>query len=410
MNRRYLLLGSLYTSQFLPLGFFFIALTAILRRQGASLERIGLLQLLAILWVLKGLWAPLVDRFGWGRLGHYRGWLIVLQSLMVVGVLSLIGVDAPGQPLLLFGLVGVIAFLSATQDVAVDAVAVRLLEPAERGPANGIQIAAGNLGFVLGGGGLLLVFDQFGWVAAVATLAVLTAAPLLPVVYSLTPHVIARSETGGSRVSFENITRFFRQPGVGRWLWAVVPFFYLGIAIPTKLITPMLVDAGWPLGRIGTMASIGGGVIGIAAALGAGLLLKSRRRRTALVTIGTAQLVAIAAAIPLAAGASQPVAGVVAIVFLKASFAATGAAVFTVNMDWSRPQMAGTDYALLSAWAIIFADVVSAAGVSLAGLVGYGWTTALAVSLASVGLVSVARLHALDAVAAPSEVVAPAVL
>jgi hypothetical protein len=120
--------------------------------------------------------------------------------------------------------------------------------------------------------------------------------------------------------------------------------------------------------------------------------------------------VAVTAAVPLAAGASQPIAGLVAIVFLKASFAATGAAVFTVNMDWSRPQMAGTDYAILSAWAIIFADVVSAAGISLAGLVGYGWTTALAVSLASVGLVSVARLHARDAVVAPSEAVAPAAL
>jgi hypothetical protein len=197
---------------------------------------------------------------------------------------------------------------------------------------------------------------------------------------------------------------------VGRWLWAIVPFFYLGIAIPTKLIIPMLVDAGWPLGQIGTMASIGGGVIGIAAALGTGLLMKSRRRRTALVIIGSAQLIAITAAVPLAAGASQPIAGLVAIFFLKAGFAATGVAVFTVNMDWSRPQMAGTDYALLSAWAIIFADVVSAAGVSLAGLVGYGWTTALAVSLASIGLVSVARLRTRDAVRAPSEVGAPAAL
>jgi MFS family permease len=392
MKARYVLLASLYTSQFLPLGFFYIALTAVLRREGVSLERIGLIHLLALLWVLKSLWAPVIDRYGWQRLGHYRGWLLLLQGLMVLGVLALIPIDVVRQPILLFALVAVIAFLSATQDVAVDAVAVRLLEVSERGPANGIQIAAGNLGFVIGGGGLLLVFDHLGWGPAVGTLAVLTAAPLLPVIQYLSPEETSRSEDERSQVSLAKIGGFFKQPGVGRWIWAVVPFFYLGVAIPHKLITPMLVDAGWPLGRIGTVAAIGGGTIAMLAAVGGGVLLGRRRRRAALLIIGVVQLTAIGAAVPLAAGTRHLIAGLVAIILLNVGYAATGAAVFTVNMDWSRPYLAGTDYALLSSWAIIWSDVLGAVGLSVAGVIGYGWITAAAAATSLIGLTSVARI------------------
>jgi len=408
MNRRYWLLASLYTSQFLPLGFFFFALIAILRQQGASLERIGFIYLLAVLWVLKSLWAPVIDRYGWGRLGHYRGWLLVLQSLMVVGVISLMPVDAVSQPFLLFSLVAVIALLSATQDVAVDAVAVRLLEERERGPANGIQIAAGNLGVLIGGGGLLLVYDHLGWYAAIGTLAVLTAVPLVPVISFLKPQTISRTGDDGVRVSFSAIAAFFRQPGVGRWIWAVVPFFYLGISLPTRMITPMLVDAGWPLGRIGTVASIGGGVVAMLAALGAGIFLRRHGRRTVLVVLGVAQLIAIMAAVPLAIGSSHPVAGLAAVFFLNVGYAATGAAVFTINMDWARPQLAGTDYALLSSWAIIWADLFGALGVSLAGVFGYGWIMVAAIALAVTGLSSVAGIGPANTGIQPSEMRSPA--
>jgi predicted MFS family arabinose efflux permease len=392
MKARYVLLASLYASQLLPLGFFYIALTAVLRREGASLERIGLIHLLALLWVLKSLWAPVIDRYGWPRLGHYRGWLILLQGSMVLGILGLIPMDVVSQPIPLFALVAAIAFLSATQDVAVDALAVRLLQVSERGPANGIQIAAGNLGFVLGGGGLLLVFDHLGWRPAVATLTVLTAAPLLLVIRYLSPEETNRSEAERSAVSLTRIVGFFRQSGVGRWMWAVVPFFYLGVAIPHKMITPMLVDAGWSLGRIGTVAAMGGGVIAMLAALGGGVLLSRRRRRVALLIIGVVQIAAIGAAVPLAAGVRHPIAGLTAIILLNVGYAATGAAVFTVNMDWSRPAFAAADYALLSSWAIIWSDVLGAAGLSVAGVIGYGWVTAVAVALSLIGLTAVAGI------------------
>ena len=128
------------------------------------------------------------------------------------------------------------------------------------------------------------------------------------------------------------------------------------------------------------------------AAVGGGVLLGRRRRRTALVTIGLVQLAAIAAAVPLATGSRHLMGGLVAIILLNVGYAATGAAIFTVNMDWSRPYLAGTDYTLLSSWAIIWADVLSAVGLSTAGVIGYGWTMAAAAAMSLVGLTSVARI------------------
>ena len=68
---RFGLVGSLYVSQAIPLGFIFVALPAILARRGVPEEQIGLLGALSLPWLIKFLWAPAVDRFGSAR-GHYR--------------------------------------------------------------------------------------------------------------------------------------------------------------------------------------------------------------------------------------------------------------------------------------------------------------------------------------------------
>jgi hypothetical protein len=175
---RYRLLAALYGSQFLALGFFYYVLVAVLRRHGAALHLIGLLQVLAVFQVLRFLWAPLVDRYGCARLGHYRGWLLLLHLLMVVAVLASGPLDIVADLPLVLTAVGAVAFLSATQDVAADATAVRLLAPAERGVGNGIQMAGSYGGFVIGGNAFLILYDRFGWTVTVVVLAVLTAVPL----------------------------------------------------------------------------------------------------------------------------------------------------------------------------------------------------------------------------------------
>jgi predicted MFS family arabinose efflux permease len=384
---RYRLLAVLYGSQFIPLAFFLYGLTAVLRQRGVALERIAILQLLALVWVIKFAWAPLVDRYGSRRLGHYRGWLLVVQALLVVVVLVLVPLDLPEDLALVLALVGVIALLSATQDIAADATAVRLLRPAERGAGNGIQKAGGYFGLIVGGGGMLIVFDRWGWGAALAVLAALTALPL-PVLLLYREPGIPGAAAVAPRLaaSFRALGSFFGQPGAARWAFVVLPLYYLGIASAYPLLIPMLVDAGWPLEQVGAVSIVGGGTAALLASLVGGAVLTVLGRQRALVAFGLVQVAAVAALLALADGGAGVAAGLAAIALLNVAYALTGAAVYTINMDWSRAGSAGTDYTVQDSFVHLCTQIAGAAGLGLAGALGYRPVVGLSVILGLAGV------------------------
>ncbi|RPH53641.1 MFS transporter, partial [bacterium] len=175
---KFTLISTLYVSQAIPLGFFIVAVPAILRSQGLSLEGVGLLSAIAFPWLIKFLWAPLVDRFGSERRGHFRSWILPLQTLSVLTVVGISLLDLSSQflPLVLAG--AAFMLLAATQDVATDGLSVRILRHDERGPGNGIQVGGYYLGQIVGGGLMLIAFHRFGWTAAVLAMAAFLALPL----------------------------------------------------------------------------------------------------------------------------------------------------------------------------------------------------------------------------------------
>jgi predicted MFS family arabinose efflux permease len=388
---RYRLLAVVYGSQFLPLAFFLYGLTAVLRERGMALERIALLQLLALVWVVKFAWAPLVDRYGWPRLGHYRGWLLIIQALLVGAVFALIPLDVVQDLPMVLGLVAVIAVLSATHDIAADASAVRLLPPSERGVGNGIQKAGGYFGLMVGGGGMLIVYDRFGWMVALAVLAVLTALPLSVLMRWREPQAIPAAAPR-SRGSFRALGSFFRQPGAARWALVVLPLYYLGIATAYPLVTPMLVDVGWPLDRIGAVSIIGGGTAAVLASLGSGALVTRLGRRPALVGFGLLQVAAVISLWPLAWGQGGTLMGLASVALLNVAYASAGTAVYTISMDWSRAGSAGSDYTVQDSLAHLCSQLAGAAALGLAGALGYPRMLGLSVILGSAGVAAAAWL------------------
>ena len=121
----YILLFSLYWAQGLPVGFMTHALPVILRAQSVSLAQIGGFGLLMLPWSIKVFWAPVLDRFGITRFGHYRSWIIPLQFLTVLVLigLSFLPIDGLNQPIYLWAFfVGLLSMnlLGATQDIATE--------------------------------------------------------------------------------------------------------------------------------------------------------------------------------------------------------------------------------------------------------------------------------------------------
>nr|XP_008000147.2 major facilitator superfamily domain-containing protein 3 isoform X1 [Chlorocebus sabaeus] len=163
MHGKLLPLAGLYLVQGLPYGLQSGLLPVLLRAGGLSLTHVGLAKVLYIPWLLKLAWAPLVD-----AQGSVRAWLT--RSTAGLGLVCglLAGLPPPGAgqaglPAAVAGLLLLLNLGAAVQDVALDALAVQLLEPAELGPGNTVQVVAYKLGAALAGGALLALQPTLSW-------------------------------------------------------------------------------------------------------------------------------------------------------------------------------------------------------------------------------------------------------
>lgn len=384
------LIASLYVSQAVPLGFLIVALPAILRRQGLGLEQTGLLGALALPWILKVFWAPLVDRFGSKRLGHYRSWILPLQAVSVACVAALAGVDIEAG--LTWLVIGAAAFMltSATQDIATDGLAVRAIPREGRGIANGIQVGGYYLGQVLGGGVVLVLFDRVGWTWAILAMAALLATPLLLAVPFREPQAPARPSP---KVDFDAMRRFARRPGAAGWI-AILLLYRAGETMALAMFNPMLVDGGLSLEEIGLTLGVAGSIAAFTGALVGGAAVSALGRKPALVAFGTIQAVALGAYLVPAGGVMHV--GALTAVAATVSFAGGmgTAALYTNMMDRSDPATAGTDFTLQQSLCAVGPLVgASLSGFSAANL-GYAGHFAVCIAVALGTAMWVARRFA----------------
>ncbi|RPI09017.1 MAG: hypothetical protein EHM71_07055, partial [Zetaproteobacteria bacterium] len=113
----------LYFAEGFPFGIVKDTLPVFFRVHGVRLADIGLLTLVGLPWSLKFLWAPAVDVYG-----KRRTWILGCQALLILGILALLAVDPSRVTTLLWLLLLSLAFLSATQDIAIDAYTIELLD------------------------------------------------------------------------------------------------------------------------------------------------------------------------------------------------------------------------------------------------------------------------------------------
>jgi MFS transporter, PAT family, beta-lactamase induction signal transducer AmpG len=219
------------------------ALQAWLKDAGASNTTIGLMSYVALPYLLKFLWAPLLDRFSPPLLGRRRGWMLLMQLALSLAI-ALLALQDPATSLSAVALCALaVTFCSATQDVAFDAYRTDVSAPSERG----LAAAATNLGYRtaawVASALALIVADHFGWRPALLLLAALMllfciatlAAPSSHNTYqprSLTESVLTPlNELTGTRTALA--------------LLAVVLVFKVGDAFANKLFTPFMMDVGF---------------------------------------------------------------------------------------------------------------------------------------------------------------------
>lgn len=385
-RHKMVLLGGLYISQFLGLGFIIAAVPAILRQAGTALDDIAWIYLLGLIWAIKFLWAPLVDRFGSDRHGHYRIWLIALQSLLIVTQVGAAFFDINDQLSILAVFFALIAIFSATQDIAADALAVTILNPEERGLGNSIQTAGGLIGNMFGGGVVLITYQWLGWSSSMLALAAATALPLINILrHKEQP---APADYRPEKVGFRDLWRFLRRPQMWRWV-IILLVFNIGISIAYALINPLLVDLGWSLDHIGFVINIVGSLTGMVGAFIAGGLIQRLGRKAAMLLTGV--LIAVSV-LGLYAPAQETnnlwaIYGAIGVMMLAWGSSATILA--TVMMDKCNPASAGVDYSLQYSLGSIFSFLTSGLALGLAGTWSYSMVLSLSLgaSILSLALV-----------------------
>ncbi len=398
---RFGLLASLYLSQGLPFGFFTQALPVLLRQRGASLPEIGLANLLALPWVLKFLWAPLVDRRAHGRFGRRRGFILPIQAAACGVLLAVAAVDPTRGMAPVLVAVLVVNLLAASQDIATDALAVDLLRPADRGLGNGIQVGAYRLGMIIGGGALLMFFDTIGWTRSFLAMAAILAIATLPLVLWREP-VGPRHERQAARVDWAALGDWWRHSDTAAWM-LLLALYKFGEAMGGAMVRPMMVDAGLGLGDVGFLMGTIGSTMGLLGALAGGVGARIISLRGALFSFGVLQALTILAYAWVAIRPSY-----LAFQVLCAGEHFVGGmatvALFTAMMDACRPERAATDYTL-QACVVVGATGLAASGSGfIAERIGYPMHFLVSGALCGVGvlLTAVYRSREGDFVPRPS--------
>jgi PAT family beta-lactamase induction signal transducer AmpG len=273
------IVGLLYFIEGSPVSVLWEVLPVYLRIHGTSLRAIGGLRLLELPFSLKFLWSPLVQRYG-----DRRDW-VTGAMLVVALVVAFLPMADPGTGMrVLFALVLLLTIAAATQDMAIDAYTVALVDRGEQGAANGVRASAYRVALVLIGSGMVVLAHWLSWGPLFAGAAVVFAGLGLAVRWI--PPLAVPAEA----------RQHWFAPFAG-WIgtWRAVPLvlFVLTYKVGEFAIGPMVkpfwVDHGRSLREIGLVPTALGIALSIAGALAGGAFMQRYGTLTALWVLGLPQ-------------------------------------------------------------------------------------------------------------------------
>ena len=341
--------------------------------EGVDLKSIGLFSLVGLPYSLKFLWSPFLDRFVPPFLGRRRGWLILTQGalLLAIGAMAL---QNPSQALQLLAINALlIAFLSATQDIAFDAYRTDVLETYEMGAGAAVAVLGYRIALLITGSLALILADRIPWPTVYLLLAVLMAIGMMTALWAPEPELRDRPPESLTDAVTLPFIEFFQRLGAvrGALILVFIVLYKLGDALVNNMSTPFLLKTGFTQTDIGAIQGGMGLLATIVGVLAGGAVLSKLGINRSLWVFGGLQAVSNLAYLGLSQ-VGRDYSFMVVAINIENFCAGLGTAAFVAFlMSLCNQRFSATQFALLSSLMAVSRDILVAPAGGIVEAIGW---------------------------------------
>jgi MFS transporter, PAT family, beta-lactamase induction signal transducer AmpG len=366
----------------LPFLLTYSTLQAWLATVGVRRATLGAIALVGTSYSFKFVWAPLIDRVPPPLpLGRRRGWGITIQILLM-GAILLLGMSNPRHNLPRMAVLAVlVAFLSASQDIVIDAWRVESLTLDQQAPGAAMIQSGYRIGMLVAGAGGLYIAAYAGWFAAYATMAALVGVGMLVFLLAPEPKIPAATRYSAG-TGWHAIRRAISTAVIGpfrdfmhRPLWPVILIaifgYKLGEAMAGVMSTPLYISLGFSLPEIATASKVFGFFSIVTGALIGGVVTTRFGIRRSLILCGILQSVGNLFFVLQAVGGHRIGYLALCVTAENLTGAMAGTALIAYLSSLCSPAYTATQYALLAALAAVGRTVVASSGGILSEKIGW---------------------------------------
>ena len=358
--------------KFCVVAFYMIGLITMLKEMGFDLKQLSWFYLLGGMEMAKFIVSPLIERYRLKRIGQFRGWLC-LSSLIIFIALFILHFIQPQRNFTLLMVACVLLNLSSLFfGCATLGLTCAILPFGQRGFGGVIQVIAGRVGKMLGGGLALLIYHYYGWQSAVDLMSVFALLLILQIGLYAESAIAAEPQNPPLSFLFTRFFHFWQQPHISfRWL-ILLSFVFIPSGMVVSSFIPRLNALGWSSQHIGLLLSVFEPLCAIAFAPLSGLLLKKYSRASVTQWVLFSQIFSFFLFILFEyVGTDFPYLIAVPILLLSITYALLVPCLLAMIMDKSTKTYATLDSALQFSIALLGAYLAGFISIRIAGTFGY---------------------------------------
>src|SRR5688572_513780 len=357
----------------LPLYLTKTTLQAWMTTAGVSLTAIGVFSLLNAPYSLKFVWAPVLDRYVPPFLGRRRGWMLITQVMLLCAI-AFMSIHDPKAGLMALGINAlVIAFLSASQDITIDAYRTDILKKDELGPGTSVYVLGYRIALILTGWLAFVLADRLSWPTTYFIMSSLMIVGIITTIRAPEPVLKDPRPASLTEAVVLPFKEFFQRSGFVAGLVALlfIVFYKLPDSLTDNMKTSFLLQAGFSQTEIGTVLGFAGIIATITGGVLAGAVIVRLGVNKSLWVFAIFQALSNVAYYVLALAGKSYSLMIVAVIAENFGLGLVSAGLLAFMMSICNRRFSATQFALLSSLMAASRDILVAPAGRIAELTGW---------------------------------------